>query len=60
MGGFQSLNVSALHAQSLVDLPALVEVTPALFSELEALILLSEFLANSVEIDFLDDLETES
>ena len=60
MGCFQSLNVSTLHAQSLVDLPALVEVAPALFSEREALVLLSEFLANCVEIDLLDDLETES
>lgn len=59
VGGLQSLNVGALHAQGHEDLAPLVESAPSRFREGQALILYSEFLAYVVEVYFLDYLKTE-
>lgn len=58
VSGVEIVDVGALHAESDKDLTALVETTPSLDSEGDALMLCPKLLAKLRKPDLLDDLET--
>lgn len=58
VGSVEVVNVGALHAQSHEDLAAHKESAPALDAERDALVLCPELVAELLEANLLDDLET--
>jgi len=58
VGGVEVVNIGALHAQGHEDLAAHKESAPALDAERDTLVLCPKLVAELLEANLLDDLET--